>query len=110
MQKFKDLALNSVPILLMIALIPLIPNDYLLTFSYLVIIAVSLKIKYESKDILFLVLGFFVMTVSEILFINTGVETFKRNTLFGLMPLWLPFLWSYGFVVIKRFVNILIVK
>jgi len=35
------------------------------------------------------------------------VETFVRNSLFGLMPLWLPFLWGYGFVAIKRGIKIL---
>jgi hypothetical protein len=47
------------------------------------------------------------MIVSEYLFIKTGVETFNRTTLFGLMPLWLPFLWAYGFVAIKRSTEIL---
>jgi hypothetical protein len=47
------------------------------------------------------------MFASEYFFISTGVETFARNSLFGLMPLWLPFLWAYAFVVIKRAVIIL---
>ncbi len=47
------------------------------------------------------------MIISEYLFIKTGVETFTRNSLFGLMPLWLPFLWAYAFVVIKRAIKIL---
>ena len=47
------------------------------------------------------------MILSEMIFISTGVEIFVRNTLFGLMPLWLPFLWGYGFVAIKRGIKIL---
>ena len=47
------------------------------------------------------------MIVSEYLFISTGVETFNRNSLFGLMPLWLPFLWGYAFVVMKRVIVVL---
>ncbi|MCL5438769.1 MAG: hypothetical protein M1268_02135 [Patescibacteria group bacterium] len=64
-------------------------------------------IKFESKDILFFIFGFCVMVIFEYLFVSTGAETFSRNSLFGLMPLWLPFLWGYGFVAIKRSVNIL---
>lgn len=107
-QKVKLMILNASPVLIMIGLIPFIKNDYLLTLIYILISAVSLFIKRESKDIFFLILGFFVMIVSEPLFISTGVETFNRNSLFGLMPVWLPFLWAYGFVVIKRYIIILL--
>ena len=91
----------------MIGLIPLITNDYVLSLVYLVIIIVFLCIKKEQNDPLIFIFGFFIMTVSEYFFISTGVETFKRNSLFGLMPIWLPFLWGYGFVVIKRVTTIL---
>ena len=99
--------LNTIPIMLMIVLIPSVENDYTLTGIYCAIIALSFIARYEKKDIHFLISGFFIMLFSEYLFISTGVETFKRNSLFGIMPLWLPFLWSYPFVAIKRIINIL---
>lgn len=91
----------------MIGLIPIIQNDYLLTLVDIGIIVVSLVFKRDKNDVLILIVGFFVMMVSEYLFISTGVETFNRNSLFGLMPLWLPFLWGYGFVAIKRSLEII---
>lgn len=92
----------------MIGLIPLIRDDYVLTAVYIVIIAVSLKlITAKRNDLVVLIFGFFAMIVSEYIFISTGAETFVRNSLFGLMPLWLPFLWSYGFVAIKRAMAVL---
>jgi len=102
MNKFSKIILNAIPILVMIGLIPLVRNDYILTGIYAAIIIVALLIKKERNDLLVLVFGFFIMIASEYLFISTGVETFERNSLFGLMPLWLPFLWAYGFVAIKR--------
>ncbi len=99
--------LNTIPVLIMIGLIPLVANDYLLTFIYIVIISVALFVKLFRHDLLALVLGFVVMIIFEYLFISTGVETFVRASLFGLMPLWLPFLWAYGFIAIKRSVEIL---
>ena len=107
MSKVSKIVLNSVPILLMIGLIPIVQNDYLLTSIYLIIIALALRIKREKNDMPILIFGFFVMILSEYLFISTGVETFIRNSLFGIMPLWLPFLWGYGFVAIKRATEIL---
>ncbi len=107
MHKIKKIILNSIPILVMIGLIPVVQNDYLLTLVYLTIIIFSLLIKRYANDLLIFCLGFFIMLLFEFLFISTGVETFIRNSLFGLMPLWLPFLWGYGFIAIKRSVEIL---
>lgn len=108
---FKDkilhIFLNTLPIILMIALIPVFKNDHILTGIYALIIAISFVIKYERKDCLFFVFGFFVMIISEYFFISTGVEMFIRNSLFGLMPLWLPVLWAYAFVAMKRAIIIL---
>jgi len=72
-----------------------------------VIILITLVIKHDSKDFLALFFGLFVITFFEYIFVKTGVETFNRQTLFGLMPLWLPILWGYGFVAIKRAIIIL---
>ena len=91
----------------MIGLIPLIQNDYLLAAFYVGIIILSLAIKYVRHDALVFLTGVVFMTISEYLFISTGVEIFVRNSLLGLMPLWLPLLWGYGFIVIKRSVSIL---
>jgi|SRR3989338_7604314 len=105
--KIINIILNAIPILVMIGLIPVIQNDYFLMIFYVAIIFISFLVKKEKGDIFVFFFGFFVMILSEMVFINTGVETFVRNSLFGLMPLWLPFLWGYGFVAIKRGLKIL---
>lgn len=107
MHKILQIFLNAVPILLMIGLIPFVASDYILTLLYVLIIVFALVLKRMPNDLLIFVFGFVVMIASEYLFISTGVETFNRITLFGIMPLWLPFLWGYGFVAIKRSVEIL---
>ena len=105
--KLKLIFINFIPILLMIGLIPVIKNDYILTLFYVFISVVAFALKYEKREYLFYLFGFFGMIASEYLFISTGVETFNRNSLFGLMPIWLPFLWGYSFVVMKKAVSIL---
>jgi len=107
MKKIKQILINAIPVLLMIGLIPLISNDYWLTLAYIIFIVVSLVIATEKNDLLIFVFGFFVMIIFEYVFTSTGVEVFQRNSLFNLMPLWLPFLWGYGFIVIKRSIIIL---
>lgn len=108
MKKLSYVLIEAFPVLLMIWLIPLVPNDYLLTLMYIALIDLFLRIKKEQKDALMLVLGFCLMTVAETIFVLTGVETFTRNSLFGLMPLWLPFLWAYSFVAMKREIMIVL--
>ena len=104
--KISAIVKESIPIIVMIGLIPLVANDYFLTGLYIAIILLSFLIKKEKNDLLVMAVGFVAMTISESVFITTGVEVFTRNSLFGIMPLWLPFLWAYGFVVIKRSLSI----
>lgn len=107
MKKSWEIFLNAVPVLLMIGLIPLVADDYILTLLDIVIIVISLFVKHEKKDLTLFVYGFVFMILSESIFISTGVETFIRNSFFGLMPVWLPFLWGYGFIAIKRLLVVL---
>lgn len=86
----------------MIGLIPLVQNDVVLTLLYVLVAGISFAIRHERHDYVAYLFGLIGITASEYFFIQTGVETFTRNSLFGIMPLWLPFLWAYAFVVIKR--------
>ncbi|MEK7546930.1 MAG: hypothetical protein AAB536_02005 [Patescibacteria group bacterium] len=107
MTKTIRILLNAVPVLVMIGLIPVVRNDYNLAFIYALIIAMAFFVKREKSDLYVFIFGFFAMIVSEYLFVNAGVETFNRDNLFGIMPLWLPLLWAYGFVAIKRGIEII---
>lgn len=107
MGKIKKILSNVLPVLLMIVLIPLVQNDYVLTFLYIVLIALFLKIKFMKGEVFVFLFGFFAMMISEYVFISTGAEVFVRNSLFGVMPLWLPFLWGYSFIAIKRSIKVL---
>lgn len=98
---FKKIILEIIPIFLMIGLIPFIKNDYYLFASYIILIVIFLKIKYEKNEYRLLIAGILFMTFTEYIFISTGVETFTSQTLIN-MPIWLPLLWGYGFIVMKR--------
>ncbi|HRZ95458.1 MAG TPA: DUF2878 family protein [Candidatus Moranbacteria bacterium] len=99
--------LNSIPILIMIGLIPVVGNDYWLALIYCLIITISFWIKYEKREYIIILFGLFIMIICEAIFLSTGVEVFNRNTLFGIMPIWLPLLWGYAFVAIKRGIKLL---
>jgi len=107
LKKILSIIPYAIPVLVLIGLIPLIQNDYILTLVYIFFIIALLLIKKEQHDIAALVFGLIVITTSEYFFVSTGVETFTRNSFLGVMPLWLPFLWGYAFVTIKRSLRIL---
>jgi len=108
--KFLHIFLQAIPIVIMIRLISVIKNDYLLTGFFILIIFFAFRQEYHKKEYIFFWFGFFGMIVSEFFFLQQGVEEFLRDSLFGVMPLWLPFLWAYSFVVIKRAVIIILKK
>ena len=81
MSKIIKIFLNIIPIFIMIGLIPFIQNDYALTSSYIAIIFVLFLLKREKNEFIIFIFGFLFMTVSEYFFINTGVETFIRQSL-----------------------------
>lgn len=107
MKKSTEILYNALPILTMIGFVPLVLNDYLLAIICVAIIIASFLIKISRHDFLMFAVGFFAMILVEWLFIHTGVETFNRNSLFGIMPVWLPIIWGYGFVSIKRLIEII---
>jgi len=107
MKRLWPIVVNAIPVFIMIGLIPYVASDFLLTIIYAAIIAVAFSMKRTKNDFLALALGIGIMTVMEYLFVASGVEIFTRRTLFNAMPLWLPILWGYGFVAIKRSVRIL---
>ena len=101
------LFLQVIPIVAMIGLILFVGNDYLLVGLYSIIILVSFVISFDKRDLVFLLFGCVALFFSEYFFISTGVEVFLRNSLFGIMPLWLPILWGYAFVTIRRSIMLL---
>jgi len=107
MKKVFPILREALPITVMICFIPIVTDDIVLTVIYLGIIGATFTFRYEKRDWVFLVFGFFIMSVSEYFFVHTGVETFERRSLLRCMPLWLPVLWGYGFVAMRRAIVIL---
>ena len=89
-------------VVIMIGLAFFIKNDYVLTGIYIAIILGFTTLKRERADFPILMVGLVGTLIGEYLFVSTGIEIFTRTSLLGIMPLWLPFLWSYIFLAMKR--------
>ncbi len=93
----------SVPILLMIAMLPIVPGEFArMAIFALITLAALLIIKAGKLDWFLFTFGFVVMSFFEYIFVATSVETFLQRTYLGVMPLWLPILWGYSFVALRR--------
>ena len=107
-KKAQMIAWYALLMLVMISAIPFVTNDYLLAFLCVIATVILMAAKSERNDTAAYLVGLIGITLCEYFFISTGVETFNRASLFGIMPIWLPFLWAYAFVVIKRVLKILL--
>lgn len=105
--KVKRIGLYALSVLVLIAAVPLVTNDILLLSLYFIAAAILIVLTHERNDYAAYFIGLIGISVAEFFFIQTGVETFSRAGLLGMMPVWLPFLWAYSFVVIKRSLKIL---
>ncbi len=89
----------------MVALVPVIQNDYWLATVYILIIFSIFKFKKYPGEWGIFFGGMVLMMFFEFIFILSNVEVFNRYSLLGIMPIWLPILWGYGFVAISRVVG-----
>lgn len=105
--KFSVLVSYCLPIVLLIGLIPFVGNGYMLACIYIFAIGMLYSIKTEQNDVAAILFSLVGITLSEYLFVSTGVETFTDHSFLGVMPLWLPFLWAYAFLTIKRVLRVL---
>ena len=107
MSAARQILQEAFPIILMLALIPFVRNDYYLAASFIAITVVAFLVEYRRKDLVLFLIGSLIFSLGEALFIATDIETFKRTSLFGIMPIWLPILWGYIFVALRRAVVVL---
>jgi len=106
-KKLPAIVIYCIPLVIMIGLIPYVQDDHSLALLFILFILAVMLTKPEKYDVAALTLGIVLATIFELFFVSTGVETFTRASLFSLIPAWLPFLWGYIFVAIKRVLNLL---
>ena len=97
------IVVQTIPVLLGIVLTYLFwRNSFLLTLIYLAAIAIILRIKYYSGDLFALLYGFLLGILVEVIGTSvSGYQSFTNPDFLGI-PLWLPIVWAYGLMAMKR--------
>ncbi len=109
-RKISEIAKNSFALFAMLIIFYFIKSETWITVLMLALILVAFKLKYERGEwkVLFfgMVLGFFFEIAGDAVY---KLQNWNHTLLFGI-PLWLPLMWGYGFVLIRRIGNVIIKK
>ncbi|OVE75132.1 hypothetical protein BVX95_00125 [archaeon D22] len=76
-------------------------NNALSTIIMLTLVGIAFRYFHTKEDIVFYFMGAFLGPFLEILCIKYGVWKYS-NPLFLGIPLWLPFLWGFAFLIARR--------
>ena len=106
--KSKEILKQLLPFIIAFLVPIFIDNEILFTFIVLLLIGFSLKISYEKKEellILFgIILGFIIEVVLGLVY---RAQFWENASLFG-VPIWLPLICGYGFLIIRRIGNLIV--
>ena len=85
-------------------------DELIFTGAIILILLINFKIKYcKNEWILFflgLLIGFFIEVILGLIY---RMQYWENPTLLG-VPMWLPLVWGYAFVFIRRIGNIIVKK
>jgi len=100
---FVPIFLETLPLLIGIFLTYLFwKNNIILLAVYLIAILIILKIKYQRGDLFALCYGFIIGLLVETVGASVSrYQSFANPDFLGI-PMWLPVVWAYGFVLMKR--------
>ena len=102
-ESFKDIITQIVSLLLAFIILTITKgNEFIFAGSIIIILLINFKIKYQKGELkLFfigLIIGFFIEVVLGLIY---RMQYWQDSTLFG-VPIWLPLVWGYAFVFIRR--------
>lgn len=107
-QKIKQFGIEIFPLGIGFILQPFIHNELYFTIVVVLILLISLKIKYYPGEwkLFFagLIIGFCFEALAGLIY---RMQYWENASLFGI-PVWLPIFWGYGFIFIHRFGELIV--
>lgn len=96
------------PLLIAFVIVWFIQQELVITLILFVLIGLSFKLSYEKNEWRLLIFGIILGIILEIGSDQIlKLQFWSEGMLFGI-PLWLPFMWGYGFVLIRRIGNLIV--
>lgn len=104
----KRILVPLIPFLIAQAFIPLVRGELWLTIIITAMLLVTLRIRYERGEWKVMVLGIVVGFIVEVVTFSVyRLQHWDNASLFG-VPYWLPIIWGYGFLIIRRVGNMMV--
>src|SRR3989304_8063467 len=105
-ENLKEILIQVVSLLVAFILIAIVKgNELIFTTAIILILLINFKIKYYKNEwtlfFIGMILGFFIEVVLGLYY---RMQYWENARLLG-VPIWLPIVWGYGFVFIRRVGN-----
>ena len=107
MNKINKSIIELLPIILGLILIIFLRTELEIFTIVFLIILLSFKLKYHQGEIYLFLFGFIIGIILEF-FGNMLLGQRWAEASFFSIPIWLPFAWGYGFIIIRRIGNIVV--
>ncbi len=106
--KWEQALLELLPVIAGFLFIISFRSELIIAVAVLLAIAVTFKIRYNKGEFALLLLGIATGTATELgADVIYKLQYWAKGSLFGI-PLWLPLIWGYGFVLIRRLGNLVV--
>ena len=107
-EALKEVLIELIPFLLALIIAFYVKQEIAITIILAAVLLISFKMKYHKKEGLLLFTGIITGLIFEI----SGnffykLQYWSSGSIYG-MPLWIPLLWGYGFILIRRIGNIIV--
>ena len=109
-KKYKQFFVEILPLIAGFILQPFIHKEYQFTAILIIILIISMKIKYYKGEwklfLSGLIIGFIFEALAGLIY---RMQYWENASLLGI-PIWLPIFWGYGFILIYRLGNLIVKK
>mgnify|MGYP001614106934 CR=1 FL=1 len=106
--KIKEIVKQLLPFLAAF-LVPIFSSsEILFTFIVLLLIGISFKLSYVKNEEFVVLSGIIIGLIIEVVLGLVYRNQFWENASLIGVPIWLPLIWGYGFLIIRRIGNIII--
>ncbi len=104
----KEIVIQLLQLIIVFIILTFTRNELIFTLVIAVLLLVNFKIKYNKNEWGLFLIGCLVGFIIEVALGKIyRMQYWQQDSLFG-VPVWLPLLWGYGFVFIRRIGNLIV--
>ena len=104
----KEIATQLLQLIIVFVILTFTRSELIFVFVLVILLLVNFKIKYNKNEWVLFLIGCLVGFIIEVVLGKVyRMQYWQQDSLFG-VPLWLPLLWGYGFVFIRRIGNLIV--